>query len=369
MLKVRAIYMALLLMLVDCFMACTSSRIFSEPPSSLALPQQDDDPELLVKPKFKQQIETEIPIENSFGQGLLKADIFRPLKQSQPKTLVIVVPGSGHVSRRGEVASNGVENYPEALEMSFQWAKSLSEQGFFVLSYDKRTCHHRVNSLCNNNEQRDVDQEGIMALARDLDQICRFAQKKLEDDSRIILFSTTQGAQTIALSQCQQQVNGIVLLSPIIGNLDTMWVDGLKQAAAQSRSTNRKNRLLNQKESMASFFASLKRGDFPENSNIHGASVKFWQSWLEASTNTLGYLKANNKPIFMLFSNNDSFSSNGLIKYIKNNANKAPITIKIFDQVDRNFISTNGVPQPALESVTDFIKGLPKAIANSELDS
>lgn len=358
--KVQAIYMALFMVLVDCMSACVSSKIFVEAPAPKSLPTIK---EAKQKREFHRQIEATIPLELPSGTAELNADIFRPGQKSKPKTLVIIVPGSGNVSRRGEVSGTGIDTYEAPLEMSLHWAKALADKGFFVLSYDKRSCGSRQNPLCHNNDQRDIDQDGLMALARDLDQAYLFSVGKLradEDGARIVLLSTTQGAQAVTMSTCAKKVSGIILFSPIIGELDAMWVGGLGRAADLASSITKKNRLLNQKESMAGFFASLKRGDFPENGNIRGASVKFWQSWMEASKNTLPRLVENGRPALLLFSGQDTFSSPSLIADLQKRAkNPGHIRVKSILDSDRNFVGADGVTDAILNDVVAFIEGLP----------
>lgn len=352
----QAIYMAFLVALVDCFSGCVGPARLKE---SKPVYEQPEPHKEKIKPEFHQKIETTIPINHSGNDGELNADIFRPLKMIAPKTLVIMVPGSGNVSRKGEVTGDGINSYEQALDVNLSWATALADHGFFVLSYDKRTCTNRINSLCRANAQKDIDEEGIIALARDLDQTFQFARKKLQSDSvRMVLLSTTQGAQTIALSEGAKKASGVVLLSPIIGDLETMWINGLAHAVKVA-SPSQKMRLMNQKESMADFFKSLKAGQFPESSIIRGASVKFWQSWIEASNSTLAALKKNNRPALLMFSSQDSFAADMVPATKKQLKPANKIFIKMFTNTDRNFIAKDGVPKEALKEVLAFIDGLP----------
>src|SRR5260221_11698962 len=95
--------MALLLALVDCMGACVSSSTFTEAPrASAKLKQPDQEP----KREFHQEIETTIPIVRPTGESILNADGFRPTKKITPVTLVVIAPGSGNVSRRGEMSGD-----------------------------------------------------------------------------------------------------------------------------------------------------------------------------------------------------------------------------------------------------------------------
>ena len=57
-------------------------------------------------------------------------------------------------------------------------AKALAGLGFFVLAYDKRTCRSNHNPICKDNDQQDIDQEGLGALAKDLDHIYKFRRRR-----------------------------------------------------------------------------------------------------------------------------------------------------------------------------------------------
>lgn len=355
----KIFYVTLLFVLV--MEGCVSPKFFSE-----AQPANESDQTASGdKPaEFHQHLEASIPLTFSSGaSGEVNADIFRPIKRSEPKTLVIMVPGSGNVSRRGEVVGDGIENFKTTLEMNLSWAKALSDKGLFVLSYDKRTCTGRTNSLCRTNDQSDIDKDGILALARDLDQIYLFAKEKLdarEENSRIVLMSTSQGAQVISLSQCAKNVSGVVLLSPVIGDLETMWIAGLARASEMAERGGERNQLINRKESMTGFFTSLKRGDFPENAHVRGATITFWKSWIDATKNTTPRLKANGRPSLVLFSAKDPLTPKVITENLrKESQHSTALKVKTLSDNDRNFVSAEGVPDGALREVMSFVKTLP----------
>ena len=134
---------------------------------------------------FKNHIDVSIPVKLPNNITIqVQAEVSRPEKKIIPKTLFILVPGSGNVSRRGETASDGVNLYTKQLEIYSMWSKILAEKGFFVLSYDKRTCNNYARNLCKNNPTKDIDEKGIQALAQDLDQIYDFAANKLSFNPR-----------------------------------------------------------------------------------------------------------------------------------------------------------------------------------------
>jgi hypothetical protein len=352
----KIIYMALIIVFVDWMGACLSQSSRTTLRTTVPMANQVN----LAKQarNFHQRVETNIPIILPTGNGELAADIFRPTKKILPKTLVIIVPAAGNVSRHGEISGDGIRSYPKTLDASMLWAKALSDNGIFVLSYDKRTCNKAINPICNNNDQQDIDQYGIISLAKDLDQVYEFSSSRfssLGSKVKIVLLSFTQGTQVITLADCAKKISGMVLFSPIIEDLQDMWVQGLGHAAEKLENKAMKNKLLNRKESIRAFFDSLSKGDFPKTANIRGASVNFWLSWIEASKNTLERLMAYKRPGLLLFSEQDSFRP----KKINNNDNLSRLTFRSFAGVDRNFVVEDGVPKAVLQQVLSFIKDLP----------
>lgn len=362
--KKYAVTLVILLMAAG----CPSPTIFRESAAPKTA-QEHKDKVLLKEPgpqltTFEEHLTVRIPLLLPDGPGELNADVYRPHKKSQPTTLVIIVPGSGNVSRRGETAGDGVDAYDTAINLSVLWAQSLVEHGYFVLSYDKRTCIKKLNSYCLNNSQKDIETLGIGALANDLDQVYRYSKAKLdlgESETRLILLSSTQGAQVVSSSQSLRLASGVVLFSPILGRLDEMWVGGLSRAAEQRHNFAGKNRLINQAESTRDFFSSLKANKFPEQAVIRGASVQFWQSWMKASLETVDRLSRSNRPVLTIFSAKDSFSSAAKI------SNNQAISKKITQQADRNMVDKGQADPQVINDVISFIDSCSKTMPLSKL--
>lgn len=360
----QVIYMTLFIAFVDSVGGCVSSRAMSLD----ALPSARGQEEIKAAQNHSYaQSLVKIPLLLPLGMGELNADSYIPKIRPENKTLVIIVPGAGKVSRKGEANDDGIKSYEKPFLVAEEWAKALAEKGFSVLSYDKRSCKANINPLCITNEQRDLDEEGITALVKDLDQVYSYALAHLSDpNTRIVLMSTTQGAQIISLAECSKKASGIVLISPIVEDLETMWVLGLQRTLNQAPE-NDKTQWRNKKESMQGFFTSLKRGDFPPTANVHGASVKFWLSWVDTSKTTLASLINLNKPILLIFSDQDNFARKDMINNLQNQtkANKS-IAIKTYGLTDRNFISKSGILNKTVNDVALFITELNNTLKLNE---
>lgn len=356
-----AVYMTLLVALVDCMLGCVSPKFLQE----ASMPRKVSESVAKDPPKID-KLTTVIPLKFSDGDGEVYADVYRPFKKTVPKTLVIIVPGSGNISREGEVSGDGVKTYASTIKMSEEWAKALATYGYFTLTYDKRSCTSASTSICHDNDQTELEQLGIIGLANDLDQVYRFAISKFSDDlkeARIVFLSFTQGAQVISLSTSMSKISGVVVLSPLMDDLESMWTTGLENAALSTTNASVKHQLLNRKETMAAFFNSLKRGEFPDEAHVHGASVKFWLSWIAASKQTLDRFKSLDRESLLLISKADHFTSETSLKKLVDQAkNTRNLKVKTYTGIDRNFVTDKGVPSPALSDVTAFIDGL-KAVS------
>jgi hypothetical protein len=192
-----------------------------------------------------------------------------------------------------------------------------------------------------------------------LDQIYNYAESKLSLGAQIILMSTTQGAQVIANSQAASKANAIILVSPLAGNLEKTWVQGLYKAHKQKTNFDSKNRILNEAESTQALFNSLKNGKIAANTHVFGASLTFWQSWLASSEMTIRDLALTEKPVLILTSTNDVFSA---YEHIINNKfyikNKRNFIITNISNSERNFINNNKLQEQAVTEVVNFIKNL-----------
>lgn len=355
----KTFYVTLLFALV--MVGCVSPKFFS---GTTSMSESDAPTSEKKAAESHNKEETTIPITLPSGNAEVNADIFHPTKNLEPKTVVIMVPGSGNVSRRGEVLAE-TDSEKSSFFVTLEWAKELANRGISVLSYDKRTCNSRINSICRTNDQKDIDALGIQALANDLDQVYAFTKHEFEtarQPTRIVLMSTSQGAQVIAQAASTKSASGVVLMSPVIGDLETMWVSYLARSVENAERASEKNQLLNRKESMISFFASLKKGQFPETAIVRGASVRFWLSWIDATKNTVPRLKTLSRPSLLLFSSKDPYTPKPLMDKLRSEVkNSKVIKMKVYPEHDRNFISSQGALGSALNDVLAFIKTLPPA--------
>lgn len=342
---------------MTCLISCVGKIIRFEPASSVARTPEPTPATATAPLPARTQKTIELSREKNpqFQEEKTKinAEFYRPESKLEPKVLVILVPGTGKVSRRGEMSSDGINKYQNTVSLYDLWARELSSVGFYVFAYDKRTCRDEFNQLCVHKDRNSADEQGIEILARDLDDIYDFALEALkkigqENTARIVLMGHTQSAQVIAQSARAKYASGIVLLSPIAEGLDAMMVRGFERAHRR-----------NDAEGQKAFFERLEKGQLGENAIFFGASVKLWKSWLDASRRTMPLLKAHQLPILMLFSEKDVFSSAAIAREsIKEDSKKNFIIKNIADDADRNLLENNSLAKKAVAEVVHFAKNL-----------
>src|ERR1700681_1507447 len=82
-----ALYWPAIILLVNFLFSCAG-------PKSLGIAM----PAPLASSKSHEALEIEVPIKLPQGQAILKADTFNPYKKINPRTVVVIVPGSGNIS-------------------------------------------------------------------------------------------------------------------------------------------------------------------------------------------------------------------------------------------------------------------------------
>lgn len=247
----------------------------------------------------------------------LGALLVRPREGKGPT--VLVVPGGGDVSRLGTRPGDGVSMYGKPVDVSVQWAEAFARRGAHVLSWDKRTCGPNDDPLCHKNPQDDVDRQGPVALAADVDAACALARAEPGFDGRLILFAHGQAAQVALSSTCARDAAAIVLLAPIPRAIDEVIVAGLKdrtddaqQAARAEKDAAAKQALLEQVSQLKNLagsreaeFASIKAGRFAPTARVNGATLAFWKGWMALTDKTAALVDAVPTPKVVVLGGGD----------------------------------------------------------------
>lgn len=246
-------------------------------------------------------------------------EIIRARDDTKPTPWVVLVPGSGAPSRKGEQNGDGIQRYSAEVEVYAQWAHVLARAGHPVFAFDKRNCHPRHRSQCHANPTHDIDQEGPSALARDLDAACDWIRAQHGADAKLILMTHGQGLGPVLRSECVKQAEAVVALAPIPRRIDRVLVHAIahRQTSGQheaetAQSVHQKDKLAssaaalrNQAATLQETFLSMERGDFASDARVRGATLSYWRAWIDETAQTRDQLKSLKIPKLLLLGMKD----------------------------------------------------------------
>lgn len=216
----------------------------------------------------------------------------------------VLVPGAGDVSRKGLRRGDGVAAYASPIAVTTAWQDLLGVAGASTLAWDKRTCGPNDDSDCLKNPQDDLDKEGPVALAKDVDAACAVARTLPGFDGRLVLMAHGQAAQVALASTCAAESQAIVLLSPVPREIDAVLVDALlsrhakkQDEAKAAKAPDDKARLTDEAVALRNLaatrqagFASMRGGKFSREARVDGATIAFWLGWMELTGRTRALL-------------------------------------------------------------------------------
>jgi hypothetical protein len=272
---------------------------------------------------------------------------------------IVVVAGSGDVSREGKRKGDGLVSYQSAVPTSLLWAEALAARGARVLLVDKRTCGPHDDVVCQKNPQSDLDAQGPVALAKDVDAACELLRREPDVDGRIILWAHGQAAQVALSSSCAQGASALVLLAPIPRAIDLVLVDALRDREQKLREQAKgehdatlQTPLLDQANSAKSAaatkeagFLAMKAGKFSATSRIDGATLSFWRGWMELTAKTPTLLHDLHTPRVVVLGGHDSQYSEADRKRIVQLAGPGDVVVELPDADHHALVDEHVSPQ------------------------
>ena len=252
----------------------------------------------------------------------LKATAGLPSAGGEPVVgpVIVIVPGASDVSRKGLRRGDGVGTYPAAIAVTSSWQQAFGNRGALTLAWDKRTCGPNDDPDCNKNPQLDVDKEGPVALAKDVDAACALARTLPGADGRIVLLAHGQATQVALSSSCAKEATAIVLLNPIPRGIDVVLVEALQARQARlsadaktATDADEKARLQDQAVALRNLaatrqagFASMTSGKFARDARVDGATIGFWLGWISLTAKTPELLAPLQKKTLVVVASGDT---------------------------------------------------------------
>lgn len=283
---------------------------------------------------------------------------------------VVVVPGGGDVSRAGTRAGDGARAYPAPVDVAARLSEALAGRGFLALSYDKRTCDPRDDARCRKNPVADVDAQGPAALAKDVDAACALLRAERGVDGRIVLWAHGQAAAVALSSSCAREAAAVVLVAPIPRDVDDVMVDAmearaadLKAAAKQAKDPAEKARLddaaldlRNKAASQKRTFESMKKGLFEKTARVQGATLAFWQSWIDLTKKTPALVEGVDAPVIVVLAAKDAQYAAADRDRIRALGKTAGARLVELDRADHHLLVDGKLDARALEPVLDAVE-------------
>ena len=300
----------------------------------------------------------------------LKATAGLPSLGGQPVNgpVVVIVPGASDVSRKGLRRGDGVSTYPGPIAVTSAWQQAFGNRGALTLAWDKRTCGPNDDPDCNKNPQVDVDADGPVALAEDVDAACAVARTLPGADGRIVLLAHGQATQVALASSCAKEATAIVLLNPVPRAIDVVLVEALEsrhaKLAAEAKAATTpedKERLQEQAVALRNLaatrqagFASMTSGKFSKDARVDGATIGFWLGWIELTKNTPTMLKGVASKTLIVVATGDSQlgdTDRALAKAL-------PAKTTLVVEGDHHFVIDGVLSAAATNAVIDAVEAL-----------
>lgn len=221
---------------------------------------------------------------------------------------VVLVQGSGPQSREGWIAGDLRGRYAQPIPVLTRLAAALSQHGYVVMRYDKRTCTPRADAGCRGlaEDARAATWPDLVGDVVAATEVIR-ARADVDPDD-VILLGHSQGA-TLAL-EAQRRVNpsALVLLSGTYSPIDEVigrqlaWMRTHKMSLIEGSERQRAELQVNQLEAT---LAAISAGRVADDVLFMNARASFWRDWIQASARTGGWLLSFDRPLLYVGGGDD----------------------------------------------------------------
>lgn len=246
------------------------------------------------------------------GDGLtLKGTVDRPQGIDEPVPGVVIVHGSGPISRDGSAPGQLGYTFPSPISVYKDLGAGLAAKGYAVLRYDKRTCGPFNN--CNDNGYPVPSGESsVNKFYRDaLAAVDALAARDGVVSDEVYVIGHSQGAKIAVKSAAERPevVAGAVSLAGTPAPIDELYryqYDYLLQALQESGLSEEeaKSRLSGMMDTVEDLEA-LAAGNF-EGDTIDGLGVAFWESWLDLHGDVTAVVPGIQQPLLSLSGEQDT---------------------------------------------------------------
>ena len=219
-----------------------------------------------------------------------------------PHPGVTIVHGSGPQSRHGLIPGQLGLTLPEPVPVYDELAEGLQDQGYAVLTWDKRTCGP-FNGCAENDYPPPPDDLVFDTFARDVDAVLDHLAAR--DDTRdLVLVGHSQGGTIAAeLAAERQDLDAVVLVaSPAIPIDEVLAAQTDKLAelvTAAGQQGTAADQAVAELGEVADAVGGIAEGNIG-GADVAGASRRFWASWIEVSREAPEQLRSADVPVLAL---------------------------------------------------------------------
>lgn len=202
-----------------------------------------------------------------------------------PFDAVVIVHGSGPLSRRGEVPGQLGLTFPRPVPVYEQLAVGLQQRGFAVLTWDKRTCG-RAHGCADRDHPHPATDVTVDSLRDDAEAAVDALAANPDVGSLAVLGHSQGGTLAIEIAATHDEVDAVVLAGTTPQPLDGLLagqarkLEELTEAVGQRGSAA--DAAVAEVRDLAEQVATLAAGgETPEV--VGGAPVAYWRSWAAAA--------------------------------------------------------------------------------------
>ncbi len=242
-------------------------------------------------------------------RGSYTAPAWDPNKPQPAKVPgVILIHGSGPVDRDSLLQEDVKGPFAAPVPLFRELATSLSQQGYAVLRYDKRTCTSVAVPTCSYFPE--VAKKATWTdLIGDAQAAFEFLKSQPNvDPNDIILIGHSQGASIALETQGVLRPSAVVLLAGTYAPIDEVlkrqlrWqLQSLKGPSAREQRERQQNRL----SEVESVLLAIRDNQIPADEVILSATVGLWKGWLNSTDKTQEYLNSFTGPLLYIRGQDD----------------------------------------------------------------
>jgi len=206
--------------------------------------------------------------------GTLTSPAHRPAFAS-----VLIIPGSGPTDRNG--VSRSTPSTPQVYRL---WAERLSEAGFAVLRYDKRSLTHPDIDIPSFDQEAQIA-DALSAVAF-LRSALNIAQKRV-----FIVGHSEGGTLAMVVAERMGNIAGLAVINSV-----QFPVDELIVAQLQANPTVPKGTV----DEVKHLLMKIKDGSFPKRGLLLGAGAEYWTQWIRYSQHSRAMLSELSIPVLLV---------------------------------------------------------------------